>query len=316
MKFSADEKYQQPLISILVYIQTHLGDDLPLDELARRAGFSPYHFHRIFTEFVGEPVKEHIRRLRLERGAYRRKISQDLVLQIALEAGFKTHESFTRAFARKFGVNPSQFRQDFLKAAQERKKRRGGAAQARGAPALRGDPGLLPNGATAARTRLEHVKPILVAFIRNTGPYDGVLEPGSKLASLWDELFRWGSARGLTRPDSLLIGVAQDDPSVTPPARQRFDVCVQVPEFRDPAGAIGGQTIAPGAYAAGRHYGSFESLADTYAHIYDTQIAPGQYQMRPLPAFEIYGSTRVKEDLNIHYTDVYLPVEPVKDQPK
>lgn len=113
-----------------------------------------------------------------------------------------------------------------------------------------------------------------------------------------------------------MIGVAQDDPSVTPPTRQRFDVCVQVPEFRDPAGAIGGQTIAPGAYAAGRHYGSFESLADTYAHIYDMQIAPGQYQMRPLPAFEIYGSTRVKEDLNIHYTDVYLPVEPVKDQPK
>jgi AraC-like DNA-binding protein len=152
MKFSADEKYQQPLISTLVYIQTHLGDDLPLDELARRAGFSPYHFHRIFTEFVGEPVKEHIRRLRLERGAYRLKISQDLVLQIALEAGFKTHESFTRAFARKFGVNPSHFRQDFLKAAQERKKRRGAAAQAMGASALRGDPGLLPNGATAART--------------------------------------------------------------------------------------------------------------------------------------------------------------------
>jgi AraC-like DNA-binding protein len=223
MKFSADEKYQQPLISTLVYIQTHLGDDLPLDELARRAGFSPYHFHRVFTEFVGEPVKEHIRRLRLERGAYRLKISQDLVLQIALEAGFKTHESFTRAFARKFGVNPSHFRQDFLKAAQERQKRRGGAAQAIGAPALRGDPGLLPNGATAARTRLEHVKP---------------------------------------------------------------------------------------------HYGSFEGLADTYAHIYDAQIAPGQYQMRPLPAFEIYGSTRVKEDLTIHYTDVYLPVEPVKDQPK
>ncbi|MGQ0604195.1 MAG: helix-turn-helix domain-containing protein, partial [Anaerolineales bacterium] len=87
MKFAANEKYEQALLAALVHIQTHLDAELPLEALAERAGFSPYHFHRTFTYFVGEPVKEYIRRLRLERGAYRLKISADSVLEIALEAG-------------------------------------------------------------------------------------------------------------------------------------------------------------------------------------------------------------------------------------
>jgi AraC family transcriptional regulator len=184
------------------------------------------------------------------------------------------------------------------------------------AQALLGEAGLLPNGATDARTRIEHVKPILVAFIRHTGPYDGLLEPGSTLASLWEDLFRWGNPRGLTTPDSLLIGIPQDDPSVTPPEKLRFDVGVQVPEFREPSGAIGVQTIAPGAYAAGRRYGSFDSLADTYAYVFERLIGLGEggtrrpWRLRPLPAFEVYCTTLVNDDLHIRYTDVYLPVEP------
>ncbi len=61
-----------------------------LDMLADRVGFSPYHFHRIFREVIGEPAKEYIRRLRMDRAAYRLKVSEETILQIALDAGFKT----------------------------------------------------------------------------------------------------------------------------------------------------------------------------------------------------------------------------------
>jgi AraC family transcriptional regulator len=109
MRFQVDEKYQQALIATLVYIQTHLEDELTLERLAGRAGFSPFHFHRVFSEFVGEPVKEYIRRLRLERGAYRLKISQDPIVRIALDSGFKTHETFTRAFAASLASTQASF---------------------------------------------------------------------------------------------------------------------------------------------------------------------------------------------------------------
>jgi AraC family transcriptional regulator len=113
----------------------------------------------------------------------------------------------------------------------------------------------------------------------------------------------------LVNADSLLIGIAQDDPSVTPADKARFDICVQVSEFRAPTGAIGCQTIGAGLHAVARHYGSFEHLAETYTFIYDWYIASGKYDLRLAPPFEVYGHTRVRDDLQIHYTDVFLPVQ-------
>jgi DNA gyrase inhibitor GyrI len=86
-----------------------------------------------------------------------------------------------------------------------------------------------------------------------------------------------------------------------------------VSEFHDPVDNIGCQTIDSGLYAIGRHYGSFDSLAETYAHIYDTCIVSGKYQLVPLPPFEIYSHTQINNDLHIHATDVYLAVEPVRE---
>jgi AraC family transcriptional regulator len=118
----------------------------------------------------------------------------------------------------------------------------------------------------------------------------------------------------LINADSLLIGIPQDDPSITPPEKQRFDIGVQIPEFRNPSGSghIGCQTILAGTFGVGRHYGSFENLADTYMHIYDSLIMAGTFRLRAQTSFEVYSYSLVKSDIRIHFTDVYLPVEPVE----
>lgn len=310
MIFTTNEKYEQALLATLLHIQTHLEQELSLAGLAERVGFSPFHFHRIFRENIGEGVKEYVRRLRLERGAYRLKLSDQTILQIALEAGFKTHEAFTRAFERQFGVSPSEFRRNFLRLSRAYKQQL--SPQYFTAYHQPAEAGLLANGATSTQVRLEQVRPIMVAFVRHVGPYDQVLEKGSPLAPLWAELLQWGNENKLINADSLLIGLPQDDPSVTPPEKQRFDVGVQVTEFRNPAGHIGCQTIAAGAYGVGRHYGSFDNLAETYGYVYDALVSTGKYRLRPHIPFEIYSYARVKDDLRIHFTDVYLPVAPTE----
>jgi AraC family transcriptional regulator len=312
MIFSTNEKYEQAILSTLIYIQSHLESDLALDVLAGRVGFSPYHFHRIFREVIGEPTKEYIRRLRIDRAAYRLKISEETIVRIALDAGFQTHESFTRAFQRQFGIPPNEFRRNFLQASRARKKQ----LQPRYITEfhLEAEPGSLSNPPASLQVRLEHVRPIIVAFVRHVGPYDKLLDPGSPMSLLWKELFDWGNANQLINADSLLIGIPQDDPSITPPEKQRFDVCVQIPEFRNPWGHIGCQTIAAGTFGVGRHYGSFEDLADTYMHLYDALITTGRFRLRTQAPFEVYGYSTVKGDIRIHFTDVYLPVEPVKKQ--
>ena len=310
MSFKTNQKYEQALLSPLLYIQTHLEQDLSLDRLADRVGFSPFHFHRIFRETIGEAVKAYIRRLRIERGAYRLKVSEQTILQIALDAGFKTHESFTRAFERQFGITPSEFRGNFLRISREHKKH----VQPRYISDynMRDESGLLPNRSTSAQVRVERVRSIIVAFVRHVGPYDKLLEKGSPMSPLWDELFHWGNENKLINAASLLIGLPQDDPSVTPPEKQRFDVCIQIPEFRNPSGHIGCQTISAGIFGVGRHYGSFDNLADTYMYMYDALITTGKFGLRMQAPFEVYSYSPVKGDIRIHFTDVYLPVEPIK----
>jgi AraC family transcriptional regulator len=304
--FTPNEKYDQVLLSTLIHIQTNLEGDLTLEMLAGRVGFSAYHFHRIFRDAFGEPVKEYVRRLRLEKAAYRLKVSEEAILHLAMDAGFKTHESFTRAFQRQFGITPNRYRNNFLKASSARKKQ----IQPKYIADynIHDEMGLLPNGSTSKQVRVEHVRPIIVAFVRHVGAYDKLLDQGSPMSMLWEELFAWGNTNGLINADSLLIGIPQDDPSVTPPEKQRFDVCVQIPEFRNPSGHIGCQTIAAGTFGVGRHYGSFDNLADTYMYVYDSLITTGKYSLRAQTPFEVYSYSQVKGDIRIHFTDVYLPI--------
>src|SRR6202142_397569 len=112
MRTDTGESYQERINRVLVHIQQRLEEPLPLDELAGVAAFSPYHFHRIFRGMVGESVKEHVRRLRLERAAGRLRASADPITDIAFDANYQTHESFTRAFRAMFGDAPSGFREN------------------------------------------------------------------------------------------------------------------------------------------------------------------------------------------------------------
>lgn len=63
----------------------------------------------------GENVKEYMRRLRLEKAAYELKITNFPILEIAIEAGFLSHEAFSKAFKRVIGSTPNEFRKQFQK---------------------------------------------------------------------------------------------------------------------------------------------------------------------------------------------------------
>jgi AraC family transcriptional regulator len=84
--------------------------DLPLAALSARAGLSPFHFHRLFSAVAGETPKQYILRLRVNRGAALLLASERPVLDVALSCGFHSHEAFTRAFARQFGMTPRSYR--------------------------------------------------------------------------------------------------------------------------------------------------------------------------------------------------------------
>ena len=85
--------------------------DLGSEERAQRLHLSRYHLDRVVSATGGEPPERMRRRLLLERAAYRLVSGDQQVVDVAFEAGFGSHEAFTRAFAREYGQAPSRWRQ-------------------------------------------------------------------------------------------------------------------------------------------------------------------------------------------------------------
>ena len=83
---------------------------VPLRRMAAATPWSAFHFHRVFTQAVGETPKQYTLRLRLDRAAARLATGAGTVLAVALDAGFSSHEVFTRAFRRHFGCTPLAYR--------------------------------------------------------------------------------------------------------------------------------------------------------------------------------------------------------------
>ena len=81
------------------------------EERARRLHLSRFHLDRVVSATGGEPPERMRRRLLLERAAYRLVTSDAQVVDVAFEAGFGSHEAFTRAFTREYGAAPSRWRQ-------------------------------------------------------------------------------------------------------------------------------------------------------------------------------------------------------------
>lgn len=103
-----------PLPAVVAWIEQQLDQPLTLEQVAARAGLSPYHFSRLFTARMGRSVIAHVRGRRLVRGARRLCDEPDLKLvDLAFDCGFESQEAFTRAFKRLFGVSPGRFRSGF-----------------------------------------------------------------------------------------------------------------------------------------------------------------------------------------------------------
>jgi AraC family transcriptional regulator len=87
-----------------------LDDHTGGDELAARLYLSRFHLDRIVSSVAGEPPSRFRRRILLERAAYRLLTTDHTILDVAVEAGYGSHEAFTRAFTRAYGVGPGRWR--------------------------------------------------------------------------------------------------------------------------------------------------------------------------------------------------------------
>ena len=93
------------------YIEAHIQEPISLSQLARAAGYSPWHTARIFKELLDKTPFEYLRALRLSKAALSLRDGKQRIIDVALDFVFDSHEGFTRAFSRQFGVTPKRYSQ-------------------------------------------------------------------------------------------------------------------------------------------------------------------------------------------------------------
>lgn len=91
------------------YIELHIKDVITLNMLAQAAGYSQWHSNRIFKELIGKTPFEYIRALRLSRAAMVLRDNETKVIDVAFDFVFDSHEGFTKAFSKQFGMSPREY---------------------------------------------------------------------------------------------------------------------------------------------------------------------------------------------------------------
>jgi len=91
------------------YIEEHVEDFISLRMLADVANYSPWYSARIFKELTGKTPFEYIRDLRLSKAALKLRDTDSKIVDVAFDFVFDSHEGFTRAFSKKFGMTPKDY---------------------------------------------------------------------------------------------------------------------------------------------------------------------------------------------------------------
>ncbi|OAB48002.1 helix-turn-helix domain-containing protein [Paenibacillus antarcticus] len=94
------------------YIDAHIYEEITLKQLSNVAGYSSWHASRIFKDIIGRSPFDYIRALRLSKAALVLRDDEYKIIDVALDYVFDTHEGFTRAFSKEFGLSPKKYSQN------------------------------------------------------------------------------------------------------------------------------------------------------------------------------------------------------------
>jgi AraC family transcriptional regulator len=289
---------------VVDHIQSHLADPLDLEQLAAVACFSPFHFHRLFRAWTGETLQAFVHRLRLERAAQMLVFDRARAIsEITQECGFSTASAFARAFKAAFGTSAGEWRKRKICQAN-RKDWKAGDGAALGFSKVEENP--MTNIQLDVQVR--RLAPATLAYIRHIGPYKG---DTALFRKLFTQLFAWAEARGLMGPEARYLSLFQDNPNLTPAAKQRLEVALVVPAGTAPSGDVGIQKLEGGLFATAR----VRVKIDDYAAQWDSLVAdwlPGSgYQPDHRPAMEFYLNNPDTDPEGRYHIEICLPVRPL-----
>jgi AraC family transcriptional regulator len=287
VKVDTQKFYFEKINRVMVYISNHLGENLEIEALAGIGNYSVFHFHRIMRAYLGESLGAYIVRLRLETSVNLLRYTEMAIADVAFKVGYENPSSFNKAFKKRFGISPNEFRQNFagLMIADYSK------IQFSAMESLK-----------SLQPKMKVVSPKKVIYAEVLGSYNET----PKIA--WDKVCGFAQKNRLFgfRPE--FIGISHDDPKITEPERMRYDACIVVNREVKAEGEIGVKEIAGGKYAVFTHKGPYENFSHSYNYIFGTWIRESGIQLRDEPCLEKYLNSPDNTKPEKLLTEIWVPI--------
>lgn len=239
------------LSRVLDHIDENLESDLSVEVLSEVAGLSRFHFQRVFRHTLGLGVHAYVQHLRMRRAAFQLAFRGREILEVALEAGYASHEAFTRAFGKLAGRSPSAFRDEPAWALWREMQANLDAVRARD---------------VELEVAVRDVAAVRVLAMEHRG------DPRELLATV-RRFIAWRRAARIS-PAHATYNIAYVDPDEVPPAEFRFDIAVQTDRRAD-ADVVEKQ-LPGGRCATFRHVGRDEEMWRKVGRLYQWLATSGE----------------------------------------
>ena len=303
--------YAMRINRVLDYMESRLDRPLSLEELARVACFSPYHFHRIFFTHTGERPFEYLQRLRLEKAANLLVMQTGRsVIDIALECGFGNAPAFSRAFKARFGTTPTQWRTSSCENSNMgTAPGNSGQEPSPWIPYIEYNQGRqlwrMRKGNEERIVEVKPLEPLTLAYIRYTGPYKG---DGALFHNLWTSLCTQAGARDLIGPDSRYIALYHDNPDLTEKGKLRVTMGVSTDCDFEPTGRLGRMELEGGKYAFARFRLNSSEYQEAWDWVYRHWLPRSGYLPGDKPSFELFPGEEESRDDGRYPVIICIPL--------
>jgi len=310
-KQKARKEYMSRINRVIDYVNGNLDEKLTVENLAKIACFSQFHFHRIFKSVTGETLYGFIKRIRLEKSVFLLTQNPDMsITEIAYYCGFSSSSNYAYAFKEYFGASASDFRKN-----SEEENSRISKVNSRNTEDKPHDMCYTVEESEMSdqnnfrrynimKVDIKDLPGYHVAYVRHIGKYEDC-------GTAWETLCRWAGPRDLFKTNPVCIGISYDDPAITPAEKCRYDAAFTVPEGTEVSGEVSLADIPAGRYAVYRFEDRIDNIGAAFNDIFSIWMPESGYQADDRQCLEIYLTSPDDNPERRCTVDICIPVRPL-----